>query len=792
MDLPIVVEKIVFRNEKGFAILACSLNPYSSKYKPELEGVLLKHIKPNSYNNFTVSIDMIGSHDKMEGVQYICLGDFIRHNKYGDQFKAEFMYPDEPTNDEGLKSFLMMMPNIKEARSADIVKTFGFQEAIRILNEDIMRLTEINGITEGRIPPIKEAWDRSKGERELCMWLNNHKIQPSIGKKVYSMWHQDSVKILSQNPYRLTEIKGFGFMRADDIAHKILVSVPKEARTLACMRYVLEENFRKESNLCMPYSNLRDGKDGVVQVLKKASEQNSPTENFNETEHRKLVAECLKKNLDVFVTIKNIHEAENGTFVYLKGVWEREKYIASQIFNRRTVDKNGESKEAAVNRDAEREEIVCDEVDLADAEKDIEDFSHRKIVLDDCQKAAIQSAFNNKMTIITGGGGSGKSTICRCIFHLAQEKHLSVRMMSPTGKAAQVLSDKTGFTAQTIHMSLKMKPGDDYPKEEIREDIVIIDEVSMVGIDTMFAIMHAMKQNLWGHIVFVGDCNQLPSVSPGNFLFDMIKSNCINVVRLDKIYRQDENSFIPLLANDVAAGRVVDIPPQATDIRWNNLPDDNTWEIELQKVVREYIKDNNIDDLQVLAPMYRGVFGINKANEIIQRLMVEINDTGDRSFIRGFATFYIGDRVIQTENNYEKSIFNGDIGKVVDMGRKTTNPNSDEKKDFVTVNFYGEDKMFIDEEIEQLRLAWCVSVHKFQGSQSPHIIAILSSEAQNMMTKELLYCSMTRAEKHLDIYGHIGVFRLAPTRSAIRHRNTNMNNIISELKNNMTILKVLK
>ena len=437
----------------------------------------------------------------------------------------------------------------------------------------------------------------------------------------------------------------------------------------------------------MPYVAL---KDLAMKTLKDGSEQNAPSQKFEEEEYKKIIPQCIKKNLDIFVAVKNLHEPNNGAYVYLKSIWEKEKYIASQIYHRSKPESEEQKNSAENNRDADEEQFSCSDKDMEDAEKDVNDFSHRPIVLDDCQKQTIKSAFENKMTVITGSGGSGKSTICRCVYHLSHEKDLSVRMMSPTGRAARVLANKTGFTAETIHRSLKMKPDNEYPAEEIREDMVIIDEASMLGLDTMFAIMYAIKENLWAHIIFVGDINQLPSISPGNFLSDMINSNCVNVVRLDKIYRQDENSFIPLLANEVAKGKIVDIPPNATDIKWNNLPSADTWEVELRRLIKDFISGNNMDDLQIIAPMYRGVYGINKANEIIQDLMADINNEKDSPFHRGFMTFYVGDRIMQISNDYEKSVFNGDIGKVIEAGRKATDPNSDEQKDYVTANFYGD------------------------------------------------------------------------------------------------------
>jgi exodeoxyribonuclease V alpha subunit len=271
-----------------------------------------------------------------------------------------------------------------------------------------------------------------------------------------------------------------------------------------------------------------------------------------------------------------------------------------------------------------------------------------------------------------------------------------------------------------------------------------------------------------------------------------MESGCANVVRLDNIYRQDENSFIPILANDISLGKVVDIPPNATDIKWNNLSSSDTWDISLRRVVKDFISENNVDDLQIIAPMYKGIFGINKTNEIMQDLMADINDVKSEPFHRGFMTLYVGDRVVQCVNDYEKSIFNGDIGKVIEAGRKATNPNSDEQKDYVTVNFYGDNITYIGDEIEDIRLAWALSVHKFQGSQSNYVICILPNEASNMMSRELNYTALTRASKRLDIYGHMSVFRLSPTRSAIRKRYTNMNNMIKELRDNQKIFKILE
>jgi len=785
IELPVLVEKVVFRNEKGFAILACSLNPYSIKYNVEMEDLIDKNTKKNKYNNFTVTIGTLSQYGKVEGKQYIFVGEFVKNDKYGDQFKAEFHYADMPTNEDGLREYLMEFPYIKQAISADIIKTFGFDETIRILNEEPLKLTTIKWITEERVKPIKDKWDSEKTKRDLYMWLIDHGIPPTIGEKVYAKWFDESLKILQDNPYRLTEIKGFGFKRADFIAHKILKEVPKLYRLVACISYLLTENVYKNSNLCMPLSALRNLS---ISTLRECSEENS-TDRFIAGDYESLVNRAIKENLDKFVAVRNINETTNGSYVYIKEIWEKEKYIATNLYHRSI----GHHKNIHPNDPEKDNPYSIEENDLVDAERDVSQFGKREIKLDDCQKEAIKSAFDNKVTVITGGGGTGKSTICRCIYHLAEEKRLTIRMMSPTGKASQVLTNKTGFPAETIHRSLKMQPGEDLPKESIREDMVIIDEVSMVGIDTMFAIMHALEANSWCHVVWVGDCNQLPSVSPGNFLSDMMQSGVAHVVPLTKVHRQDENSYIAVLANDISNGKIVTVPPDATDIKWHDLNNQEDFEITMKRLVKEFISSSPIDDLQIISPMYKGSYGVNKINEVVQNIMSKENETDKESFKRGFITFYVGDRVIQLENNYEKKIFNGDIGTIVSAGRKITNPEiSDAEKDFVTVNFYGEHLTYLEEEIDQLRLAWCITIHKFQGSQSPNIYFIFSRESSNMASKELLYTGMTRAEKHLDIYGHTDVFRIAPTKSAIRKRFTNINNIVKELKENRKILQVLE
>jgi exodeoxyribonuclease V alpha subunit len=246
------------------------------------------------------------------------------------------------------------------------------------------------------------------------------------------------------------------------------------------------------------------------------------------------------------------------------------------------------------------------------------------------------------------------------------------------------------------------------------------------------------------------------------------------------------------LANDIAKGKVVGIPVNATDIKWHNIDVDN-FESDILKFVDNYLKKgNSIEDLQIMSPMKKGLCGVYKINEIVQRRMATVNGTNDHGMKYKFTEFFVGDRVIQVENDYDKMVFNGDMGVITDLGEKIKDSKkSDKKEKFITVSFYGDEISFYGDEIEQIHLAWAITVHKFQGSQCPNILLILASEASMMMSKELVYTAFTRAEKQLDIFGNNSVFRNAPTKSAIRKRYTNFTRIVDSFKQNKRILSLL-
>ncbi len=772
MELPCIVSHVAYRNDNGFAILACTLDTASSKYSEKVKAEA-KAATNKKYGTFTVSVGMLGTEENPVGGEYIFVGEWQNNAKYGLQFKADMFYQGVPTTEAGLVSFLRALPNIKESRSRAILAKWGVQGTIDILDHNPYVLTEINGITDKRVPPIKEAWDSKKYLRDLFDWLTLHKIPTTLADKIYKKWGKTSLEVLTDNPYKLVELYGVGFVTADKIAHQIKEVVSIDYRVTACLKYVLEENTWSESNLYMPY---REMAKKVVDLINECDE--SMMLNSDNTQIAKRIAPSIKNNPTVFGALKD--KIDGSVSVYLLPILQKEERIAKMLYTRSKSEQK-------------KSKMFCDDRDIAAAEAAISDFHGKDIKLDQTQKDAIKSAFNSKITVITGGGGTGKSTLCQCIYKLAQNKNLTVRMMSPTGKAAQVLSEKTGCGASTIHRSLRMLPDDDEPKEQILEDIVIIDEISMSGIDTMYAILSAMERNQIGNLILVGDKNQLPSVSPGNFLFDIMAGGVANVVTLDRVHRQDENSYIAILANDMAGGKVIEIPEDASDIHWTNLNPD-TYKTDLNRFIDKYLEEGkDIDDLQVISPMKKGTCGVNQTNAILQERMAIKNGTQGKFIQRGFNKFFVGDRVIQTENNYEKEVFNGDMGIIVDIGERAKDIKvSDQQEKFVTVAYYDRELTYYGESIDEIILAWAITVHKFQGSQSKEILLILASEAQIMMTKELVYTAFTRAEKMLHVMGHANMLRVAPTRSSIRKRYTNLIKLLEEHKKQEILFDRLK
>jgi len=337
MELPIIIERVIFRNDSGFAVLAANLDPYSSRYKVELEEIVAPYIH-EKYKTFTVTTGMLDINEDPLGGQYIFVGDFVEDKKFGKQFKAEFYYQEKPSTQEGLRAFLMCLPNIKESRSEAIIKKFGMQGTIDILDNNIYRLTEVNGITTKRIPAIQKAWEDRKWLRELYEWFMSVGWPAKLADAAYKKWGTATKTTLEENPYCLVELRGIGFVTADKMAHVLFEKekkpIKEDFRTTACIHYVLNEDVYKNSNLCMSYVNL---KKHVLGLLSECNESLG-----KETDPQaiiKLMPQCLKDNLKLFTLVKDLKE--NAGYIYLREVWLKELFVASTLYKRMIMEKEG-------------------------------------------------------------------------------------------------------------------------------------------------------------------------------------------------------------------------------------------------------------------------------------------------------------------------------------------------------------------------------------------------------------------------------------------------------------------
>ena len=770
LELPAIVHKVGISTGSGFGVLNCYYNHDSDKHDENLME-MAESLYDYQYNTISVVISDLKIGEELEGKQYIFVGHIKKHPKYGLQFVSKFRYVEVPCNYEGLKAFLMTLPNIKYSRSKDILDRFGVEGTIDILENNPIKLTQISGITAERAKAIHEKWMEENKLKELYFWLSKYSIDLSLAQKVYKEWGDDSLTVLQENPYELAAIKGITFSKADKVAIQINPDIDQKLRLSAAILCVLKEEISREKNLCCPREHV---KSKAIVLLRDSNIQNDFEDNAISLCNQ-YYDEVIRTDTKNFAILKN--KEDQIEYLYIRTVLEKETFVAESLG---LICQNNDK------------QYICSEEDIIDCEQDIENIVNKKFKLDLCQKDAISSAFGNRVTVITGGGGTGKSTICRCIVYLASKLNWSIRLMSPTGKASQVLKEKTKHPASTIHRSLLLRPGDCVAKEFITEDICLIDEISMIDLDTIHAVMGSVASKKRTNFVFVGDVNQLPSVSAGNFLDDVVKSDCANVVILDSIHRQSENSYIPIVANDIANGKHPVIPKDACDISYHPL-NASSISMKVAVYIDNYLKKHNIDDLQILTPQHDIVGGRHEINNQIQFFMANRNNTTNISFGNNHKTFYLKDKVVQMQNDYEKNVVNGEIGYVIDIGTKVLNPyKSEAAEQFMKVDFDGNEVIYKLNELDQIDLAWCCSVHKYQGSQSDYILFSLPSTCASMLaSKELMYTAITRAAKKVAIIGDISKFENSSQHSIIKHRFTNTSTMIKQYLSEEDLLEVL-
>ena len=596
-----------------------------------------------------------------------------------------------------------------------IVAKFG-KDTLDIIENEIEKLAEVDGIGKKRIQMVKKAWEDQKEIREVMIFLQTHGVSSGYATKIFKQYGNRSIEVVKENPYRLaTDIFGIGFVTADSIAEKLGFAKDSELRAEAGILYVLHQ-LADDGNVYYPYEPLIKKCEEILGVGREVIVNAFSTIAYD----KRIVIEDLNQEIEEF--------RENNKAVYLAKFHVSETSIATRL---KTLI-NAPKSIRKINSD-KAIEWVQKQLAITLAKKQVE---------------AIKCATENKVMVITGGPGTGKTTIINAILKIFSKLKVRIMLAAPTGRAAKRMSETTGHEAKTIHRMLEysIKKGgfqknDEYPLDC---DLVIVDEASMIDTILMHHLLKAIPPK--ATFILVGDVNQLPSVGAGNVLRDIIASGAVPVVELNEIFRQAKESLIIVNAHKINHGILPSLKPSG--------PKDDFYFIEQEdpeevlRIILELVKErvprrfglDPVDDIQVLTPMHRGTVGAGNLNAELQKAL----NPGQDGVIRGNRNFRINDKVMQVKNNYDKEVFNGDIGRITRI---------DPENQEVTISFDGRDVPYDFTDLDEIILAYAVSVHKSQGSEYPAVIIPILTQHYVLLQRNLIYTGVTRGRKLVVIAG---------------------------------------
>jgi len=713
----------------------------------KIKGVLEKIIFKNSETGFMVGkvrleegslVTVVGNAFELKcGENLEITGKWVLNKNYGKQFEMENIKTTEPATITGIKNYLGsgLIKGIGPAIAERIVSHFKL-ETLEVLDKKPERLSVIDGIGKKRIKLILRSWKEHKNIRDVMIFLQSFGISSTYAIKIYNNYGDNSINVIKSNPYKLSEdVFGIGFKTSDKIALKTGIKKDSIFRIKAGIIYILKEAEDTGHCYC-PYQELIETAESFLDV-EIAKIKNALTELERENK---------------IIIIK-----DGDDKVYLISIYNAEKYVSKKILE--ILDSfNGKKLEKA------KKEDISSLINKLSGEE--------KIKLDYTQIRAIEKALTEKMLIITGSPGTGKSTILNFIIKIFEKGNKNVLLGAPTGRASKRLCETTGREAKTIHRLLSYNPRlNKFIKDErepIEADVIIIDEASMIDIRLMKNLLSAIKPET--KIIFVGDIDQLPSVGPGNVLSDIISSGAVPVIELKKIYRQESESLIIHNAHKVRDGQFPFIgKPKNNDFFFieENEPE-KVVNLILDLLTRRIPKSFNYNplyDIQVLVPTNKGVVGVNNLNSKIQNIL----NFNSQKIVKGTVEYRLNDKVIQLKNNYEKDVYNGDIGIIsaIDMEAEEISINFDERT--VSYNFF---------ELDEISLSYAISIHKSQGSEFKCVIIPLLTSHYMLLQRNLLYTAITRARELVVIVGSKKAIGMAVNRNIVEKRYTNLKDLL--------------
>ncbi len=706
-------------------------------YTNEKTGFTIAKLKVAARRNLVTVVGNVAA--PMVGEILRLKGEWVNHPKYGEQFKIAYYKTEIPTSVYGIGKYLGsgLIKGIGPIMAKRIVERFH-ERTLEVIENDIGRLAEVEGVGKKRIKMIEKGWAEQKEIREVMIFLQAHGVSSGYATKIFKRYGNKSIDAVKKNPYHLaTDVFGIGFVTADQIAEKLGFTKDSALRAEAGIIYVLNQ-LADEGHTYYPYEPLMGRAQEILQV-----ERELLAKSFARVAlEKKIVIEDLNLDMEEFqennkaVYLAKFHFSESSIATRLKGLIQSPKLTRS-IDTDKAID------------------WVQGQLDISLAQRQIE---------------AIRCAVVDKALVITGGPGTGKTTIINAVLKIFAKLGVDVMLTAPTGRAAKRMSETTGHEAKTIHRMLEysMKKGGFQRNQDrpLNCDLLIVDEASMIDTILMHHLLKAVPSK--ATLIMVGDVNQLPSVGAGSILKDIIDSGAVKVVELNEIFRQAQESSIVINAHKINNGEL-------PSLRTSHGTDEDFYFIEQEdpeqvlRIILELTKEripkrfgfNASDDIQVLTPMHKGMVGAGNLNAELQKTL----NPGEEGVIRGDMVFRTNDKVMQIRNNYDKDVFNGDIGRIAHI---------DTINQEVTIVFDGLSVLYDYAELDEITLAYAISVHKSQGSEYPAIVLPILTQHYALLQRNLIYTAVTRGRELVVLVGTRKALAIAVNNDKTEKRYTHL------------------
>lgn len=746
------------------------LNLFEEQTKIFMKGrqiVTIFHNEQNLYSVVRIRVDETNApYDEKEAVivgyfppiheheTYVFYGKLKDHPKFGKQFAVESFQKDLPQTREGIVSYLSsaLFSGIGKKTAETIVESIGDNAISKILANPSL-LDNVPRLSGEKAKALYDTLVEHQGLEQVMIGLNQYGFGPQLSMKIYQLYKQDTLSIIQTNPYKLVEdIEGVGFGRADELGFQLGISGSHADRIKAGCLYTLESECHQEGHVYMEAKQLLQSVQQLLEENKRdiIEFQDISTQLLALEKEGKIVIEEQR------IYSPSLYYSEKGIATHIKRIMSQTEY--SDAF-------------------PESEFLLA----LGKLEERLQ------VEYAPAQKEGIQTALMSPMMILTGGPGTGKTTVIKGIVELYSELHgvsmdqhaykngdvFPFVLAAPTGRAAKRMTESTGLPAVTIHRLLGWNGSGGFNHDEenpIEGRIVIIDEMSMV--DTWLA--HQLLKSLPDcvQVIFVGDEDQLASVGPGQVLKDLLQSNCIPTIRLESIYRQADGSSIIELAHEMKKGRIpANITAQQKDRSFFPCTTSQIMQVVEKVVANAKKKGYAAKDIQVLAPMYRGPAGIDALNKLIQEIYNPNPDGTRREISFGDSVYRVGDKVLQLVNQPESNVFNGDMGEIISISYAKENT---EKQDMLYISFDGIEVAYTKQDLTQITHAYCCSIHKSQGSEFPIVIMPIVKSYYRMLRRKLIYTGITRSKQFLILCGEEEALRIGVEQTQDQERNTTL------------------